>query len=132
MVWNETTHSQYRRSLHRFETDVTDDEWSVVTPHLPAASKRGRPRSTDLREVFNAIQFMLGTGCQWRSIPTCFPPCTTVQHSFCTWRDTGVLERMLDELRVLARAQAGRDAEPTAAPIDRVGQDDGERQACRV
>ena len=40
MVWNETTHMQYRRSLHRFETDVTDDEWSVVTPHLPAASKR--------------------------------------------------------------------------------------------
>ena len=109
---------QYRRSLHRFETDVTDDEWSVVTPHLPAASKRGRPRSTDLREVFNAIQFMLGTGCQWRSIPTCFPPFTTVQHYFYTWRDTGVLERMLDELRGLARAQAGRDAEPTAAAID--------------
>ena len=118
MVWNETTHAQYRRSLHRFETDVTDDEWSVVTPHLPAASKRGRPRSTDLREVFNAIQFMLGTGCQWRSIPTCFPPFTTVQHYFYTWRDTGVLERMLDELRGLARAQAGRDAEPTAAAID--------------
>lgn len=118
MAWNETTQAQYRRSLDRFETDVTDEEWSVVKPHLPSASKCGRPRSTDLREVFNAIQFMLGTGCQWRSIPTCFPPFTTVQHYFYTWRDTGVLERMLDELRGLARAQAGREAEPTAAAID--------------
>ena len=118
MAWTETTQAQYRGALDRFETDVTQEEWSVVRPHLPTASKRGRPRSTGLREVFNAIQFMLGTGCQRRSIPPCFPPFTTVQHYFYTWRDTGVLERMLDELRGLARVQAGRDAEPTAAATD--------------
>ena len=63
MAWTETTQAQYRRALDRFETDVMQEEWSVVRPHLPTASKRGRPHSTGLREVFNAIQFMLGTGC---------------------------------------------------------------------
>ena len=61
---------------------------------------------------------MLGTGCQWRAIPVCFPPFTTVQNDFYGWRDDGTLARMLDALRGLSRAQAGRAAEPTAAAID--------------
>jgi len=118
MAWNETTRAQYKRPLERFETDVTDAEWALIEPLLPPPSRLGRRRRTDLREVFNAIQFMLGTGCQWRAIPVCFPPFTTVQNYFCGWRDDGTLERMLDALRGLARAQAGRAAEPTAAAID--------------
>ena len=90
----------------------------MIEPLLPPPSRLGRRRRTDLREVFNAIQFMLRTGCQWRAIPVCFPPFTTVQNYFYGWRDDGTLERMLDALRVLARAQAGRAAEPTAAAID--------------
>ena len=116
MAWNETTQIQYRRSLERFETDVTDAEGAVVEPLLPPPSRLGRRRRTDLREVFNAIQFMLGTGCQWRASPACFPPFTTVQNYFYRWRADGTLERMLVVLRVLARA--GRAPDPTAAAID--------------
>lgn len=118
MAWNETTREQYRRRLERFETDVTDAEWALIQPLLPPPSGRGRRRSTDLREVFNAIQFILGTGCQWRAIPGCFPPFTTVQNYFYRWRDDGTLERLLDTLRACARAQAGRAADPTAAALD--------------
>ncbi len=118
MSWNETTREQYRRGMERFETDVMDAEWAVIEPLLPPPARLGRRRSTDLREVFNAIQFMLATGCQWRAIPRCFPPLTTVQNSFYAWRDAGTLERLLDVLRDQARAQAGRSEEPTAAAID--------------
>jgi len=118
MAWSETTRAQYKRLLERFETDVTDAEWGLIEPLLPPPSRLGRRRCTDLREVFNAVQFMLGTGCQWRAIPGCFPPFTTVQNYFYAWRNDGTLERMLDALRARARAQAGRAAEPTAAAID--------------
>ncbi len=118
MSWNETTRKQYRRDMERFETDVTDAEWSVIEPLLPPPARLGRRRSTDLREVFDAIQFMLATGCQWRAIPRCFPPFTTVQNYFYAWRDAGTLERLLDVLRDQARTQAGRSEEPTAAAID--------------
>ena len=72
----------------------------------------------DLREVFDAIQYMLATGCQWRALPKCFPPFTTVQNSFYAWRNSGVFERLLDALRQQARDLARRTAEPTAAAID--------------
>ena len=118
MSWDEATHVQYRRSLARYESDVTDEEWDVIRQLLPDPSTRGRPRTTDLRDVFNAVQYMLATGCQWRAIPKCFPPFTTVQNYFYAWRDSGVFERMLDALREQARALAGRSGEPTAAAID--------------
>ena len=118
MSWDEATHEQYRRSGARYESDVTDDEWDVIRCLLPEPSTRGRPRTTNLRDVFDAIQYMLATGCQWRAIPKCFPPFTTVQNYFYAWRDSGVYERMLDALRARARDLAGRSGEPTAAAID--------------
>ena len=118
MAWNETTQDQYKRPLDRFETDLTDEEWALIEPLLPPPSQKGRPRSTDLREVFNAIQYMLGTGCQWRAIPPCFPPFTTIQNYFHPWSGNGILTRMLDALRTRARDLAGRSEDPTAAAID--------------
>ena len=118
MAWNETTQEQYRRPMDRFETDLTDEEWAVIEPLIPPPGRMGRPRELDMREVFNAVQFILGTGCQWRAIPKCFPPFTSVQNLFYAWCRTGVLERMLDALRTLARELEGRSAEPTAAAID--------------
>ncbi len=61
---------------------------------------------------------MLGTGCQWRAIPPCFPPFTTVQNYFCAWRNDGTFETMMDVLRGHVRALAGRSADTTAAGID--------------
>lgn len=118
MAWNEATHVQYRRSRMRYESDVTDEEWEVITPLLPEPSRKGRPRTTDLREVFDAIQYMLASGCQWRAIPKCFPPFTTIQNYFYAWRDSGAFDRMLDALRKQARDLANRSTEPTAAAID--------------
>ena len=118
MAWNETTREQYKRPRGRFETDLTDAEWALIEPLLPPPSCRGRPRTVDLREVFNAIQYMLATGCQWRAIPNCFPPFTTIQNYFYRWRNDGTLERLVDALRTQARVQAGRAVEPTAAAID--------------
>ena len=118
MAWNETTREKYKRSSDRYESDLTDGEWLLVEPLLPVPSKLGRRRTVDLRAVFDAIQYMLATGCQWRAIPKCFPPFTTVQNYFYAWRDDGVLERMMDALRTRARLQEGRSGEPTAAAID--------------
>ena len=118
MAWNETAQEQYRRPSDRFETDLTDEEWELIEPLLPSPSRMGRPRSTNLRAVFNAIQFMLGTGCQWRALPPCFPTFTTVQGYYYAWRDDGVFKTMLDVLRGRPRELAGRCEDPTAAAVE--------------
>ena len=74
----------------RYPTDLTETEWTVLTPLIPAAKPGGRPRTTDMREVINAIFYMLRGGCQWRLLPTEFPPHQTVYHYFRTWRRAGV------------------------------------------
>ena len=118
MPWNETTKTQFARPQARFGSDLTDEEWNLVKPCLPPPSKRGRPRTTDLREVADAIQYMLATGCQWWAIPPCFPSAATVQHYFYAWSRNGVIDRMTDRLRAFGRELAGRSATPTAAAID--------------
>ena len=64
MPWNRTTRKDYKRNAKRYESDVTDKEWTIIEPMLPNQGRLGRPRKTDLREVFNAIQYVLATGCQ--------------------------------------------------------------------
>ena len=126
MPWNRacprpdrgTTRRDYRRDARRYESDVTDQEWALIEAMLPKQGRLGRPRETNLREVFNAIQYVLATGCQWRALPSDFPPYSTVINYFYSWQGSGVFNRMMNALRELARAEAGRDAEPTAAIID--------------
>ncbi len=78
MPWNRTTRKDYKRDGRRYESDVTDKEWAIVEAMLPKQGPLGHPRETDLREVFNAIQYVLATGCQWRALPGDFPPYSTV------------------------------------------------------
>ena len=130
MPWDKATQEEYKRNRQELETTLTDDEWKLIEPLLPAPAPKGRPRTTAqgrtlrVRAVFDAIQFLLATGCQWRLLPRCFPPFTTVQYYFYSWRDTGVFDRMMEAksplvaLWTLARAESGRDLEPTAAIID--------------
>ena len=118
MPWNRTTRKDCKRDGRRYESDVADKEWEIVESMLPKQGPLGRPRETDLREVFNAIQYVLATGCQWRALPRDFPPHSTVINYFYRWQGDGVFDRMMDALRELARAEAGRRAEPTAAIID--------------
>jgi putative transposase len=118
MPWDRTTRKDYKRDGRRYESDVTDKEWATLEPMIPKQGRLGRPRQTDLREVFNAVEYVLATGCQWRALPRDFPPHSTVMKYFYRWQGSGVFDRMMDALRDLARAEAGRGPEPTAAIID--------------
>jgi len=68
--------SQYERLNERYASDVTDDEYRLIAPFLPRARHGGRRRTTDLREVLNAVLYLVRTGCQWRMLPKDFPPWT--------------------------------------------------------
>ena len=118
MPWDDVARAQHTRKTDRYPSDMSDDEWSLLEPMVPAARCGGRPRTTDMREVVNAIFYIGSTGCQWRALPKDFPPMTTVQGYFYNWRNAGVLEAMNDLLVVAARELADRAAEPTAGVID--------------
>ena len=118
MAWTETTRPQYERGLDRYASDCTDEEWAIIEPFMPGPSCVGRPRKSNLREIWNAIQYIATTGCQWALLPKCFPPFTTVQYYFYGLRDSGVLDLLNEALVCVARRLCGRDEEPTAAIID--------------
>jgi transposase len=118
MSWTETTRCQYRRDGLRYASDLTEEEWQLIAPHLPPAKSLGRRRATDLRRVVNAMLYLLATGCQWRLLPKEFPPYTTVQRFFYGWRDEGTWRRINHHLLVAAREAAGREASPSAGVID--------------
>ena len=102
----------------RYPTDLTEAEWTILAPLIPAAKPGGRPRTTARREVVNAIRYNLRSGCQWRMLPKAFPPHQTVYHYFRTWRCAGVWEQMHDTLRGDLREAAGRTREPSAGILD--------------
>jgi len=117
-MWTEITRRQYDRSNLRYASDLTDDEWNVIVVFLPPTKMLGRPRSTDLREVLNAILYMARTGCQWRMLPREFPPHSTVQRYFYAWRCDGTLRALNHHLLMAAREAVGREASPSAGMID--------------
>ena len=117
-MWTEITRPQYRRNGLRYASDLTEAEWRVIEPQLPAPRRLGRPRKTELLAIVNALFYMARTGCQWRMLPGDFPPYSTVQRYFYAWRDDGTLERINFELLVQAREAAGREPSPSAGVID--------------
>src|SRR5665647_2118631 len=106
-----------RRSL-RYPSDLSDLEWMLIAPLIPPARRGGRRRSVNVREVLNAIFYVLATGCQWKALPKDLPPRSTAHFYFMLWDWDGTLERIHHALYVAAREQAGREASPTAAIID--------------
>ena len=78
MAWTETTRTHYRRDGLRYASDMTDAEWALLRRLLPPPCQLGRPRTTDLRRVVEAVLYILSTGCQWRALPREFPPYSTV------------------------------------------------------
>lgn len=118
MAWTEITRPEYDRRGMRYGSDVTDDEWALIGPFMPKRSKTGRPRRTKMRAVWDAIQYIATTGCQWAMLPRDFPPFTTVQYYFYQMRDSGVLDILNDALVGAARILAGRSEAPTAGIID--------------
>ena len=106
-----------RRGL-RYPSDLRDAEWALIAPLIPPAKHGGRRRSVDVREVLNAIFYVLSTGCQWNALPKDLPPKSTVYDYFDLWEWDGTLERIHHELYVAVRDQEGREASPSAAVID--------------
>ena len=102
----------------RYPTDLADDEWRLLVPLIPAAKPGGRPRTVDVREVVNAIRYLLRSGCSWRLLPREFPPWQTVYASFRRWEADGTWERAAGALRRELRVSLGRRPEPNAAVLD--------------
>ena len=94
MVWTDITRPRYLRKSGRYASDCSDNEWQLVDPYLPKEKRIGRPRTTCMRDVWDAIQYMASTGCQWAMIPNDFPPSSTVQRYFYHWRDNGILHQI--------------------------------------
>jgi transposase len=117
-MWTAQNRRRYDRSQLRYPSDLTDDEWARIAPLIPPAKGGGNKRSVNVREVMNAIMYILSTGCQWRAIPKDLPPRSTVHNYFIWWQCDGVLDRIHDALYVECRTKAARDASPTAAIID--------------
>ena len=117
-MWTKITRPKYQRAAQRYASDLTDAEWAVIEPHMPATKHLGRPRETDLRAVLGSILYIARTGCQWRMLPKDFPPFTTVQGYFYDWRDNDLFERINFELLLEARHAVGREASPSAGVID--------------
>ena len=117
-MWTPTTRRQHSRDHLRYETDLSDAEWALIEPLMPAPNPRGRPRAWPLREIVNAIFYVLRGGIAWRLLPREFPPRTTVYRWFALWRDTGLFETINHVLVMADRERVGRAASPTAAVID--------------
>jgi putative transposase len=102
----------------RYPTDLSDDEWRLLEPYLPAPKWRGRPRLHSTREILNAVFYVLKSGCQWRMLPCEFPPWKTVFHYFRRWRLDGTWERLNRKIRERLRVRLGRDPQPSAGIVD--------------
>lgn len=100
-----------------YDTDLTDAQWKLLQPMLPARKKRGRP-PTDARRFINAIVYILKGGIRWRLLPAGFPPWQTVYHTFRRWITDNTWQSIHDRLRAMVRNAAGKDCRPTAAILD--------------
>lgn len=101
-----------------YPSDLTDRQWDCIKYDVPSAKDGGRPRSTDMRALLNAILYLVVEGCRWRALPHDFPAWQTVYSYFRRWRDDGTWQRIHDTLRAEIRWRAGRHKHPTAGCLD--------------
>jgi transposase len=101
-----------------YPTDVSDDEWSFVAPYLTLMNQDAPQRVYDLREVFNALRWIVHTGAPWRYLPGDLPPWEAVYQQTRRWLDAGVFETMVHDLRQMLRWADGRHPQPTAVIFD--------------
>jgi transposase len=117
-MWTPATRVQHTRVWNRYQTDLTDAEWLLIADMLPAATRLGRRREWTMREIVNAIFYVLRGGITWRLLTKGFPPWQTVYRWFARLRDECVFERMNHALVMADRRRAEREASPSAAIID--------------
>jgi putative transposase len=101
-----------------YPTDLTDMEWEILAPLIPPAKEGGHPRTTDMREICNAIYYHLKTGCQWNMLPGDFPPSSTVYSYYRKWQRKGVWEKLNHTLCGQVRIKLGRSTQPSAIAAD--------------
>ena len=101
-----------------YPTDLTDAQWAVLAPLVPAPKAGGRPPAHERRELVNAMLYVLRGGIAWRALPHDFPAWQTVYHYFRLWRLDGTWERINTVVRERVRTHAGRQPSPSAAILD--------------
>jgi len=101
----------------KYGSSLTDDQWEYLKPMLPKPAKRGRPR-TDLRQMLDAIFYVVKGGIPWRYLPAGFPPWQTAYGLFRRWKNDHLWAALNDALRMLVRKAEGRRSQPTAAVLD--------------
>jgi putative transposase len=106
------------QTKQRYRTDLTNSQWDLIREMLPDAKPGGRPRTLEMREVVNAILYLVVGGVQWRMLPKEYPKWPSVYHYFREWRQNDLWARIHDTLRARVREKAGRHKHPTAGCID--------------
>jgi transposase len=101
-----------------YPTDLSDKEWALIAPLVPPPKYGGRNRYVDVREVLDAIFYLLRTGCAWRMLPHDFPEWQTARTYFDMWKKDGTWKKMHDTLRGKVRKKRGKEDQPTAGIID--------------
>ena len=101
-----------------YPTDVSDEEWAFVAPHLALLREDAPQRVHDLREVFDALRWIVRAGASWRMMPNDFPPWEAVYQQTQRWIDAGVFEAMVHDLRAVLRLSSGRAPDPSATVLD--------------
>ena len=117
-MWTPEHRLAARRVGQRYDSDLTDEEWTLVEPLIPPPKRGGGKRTVNIREVLNGLFYVLWTGCQWKALPKDLPPKSTVHWYLMLWEWDGTLEQIHHTLYVAVREQEGREASPTAAIID--------------
>jgi transposase len=117
-MWTSENRQRYNRDKLRYPSDLTDDEWSLVAPLIPAAKRGGRKRKVEEREVLDGIMYVLGAGCQWRYVPSDLPARSTLHGYLQRWDYDGTLGKIHYALYQKCREQVDREASPTACVID--------------
>src|SRR6266852_9811244 len=120
-MWTESTRGRMAsiaKRTKRYPSDLTDEEWVRIEPLLPQPERRGRKRETDLREVVNAIRYLVRSGCGWRMLPIHFPPWQTVYWWFRRFVRLLLFRTIHDVVLMIDRERVGREASPTAGVID--------------
>ena len=118
MAWTEIARAGHDRAGPRYASDVTDAEWAIVGPFLERPTNVGWPAKHTRRNIWDAVQYLAASGCQWRMPPKDFPPYSTVRHYFYRWRDSGSIVAIDEALSPASRLAAGRAEAASAGIID--------------
>ncbi len=110
--------ARIEKKTRRYPSDLTDEEWCAIEPLLPKPDRRGRKRVVDLREILNAIRYMVRSGIEWRMMPIHFAPWQTVYWWFRRFVRLFLFRTIHDVALMLDRERAGREASPSAGVID--------------